>query len=1033
MAADQPVTVTAGEAAKITLSGSDPEGATLKYEVVSPPTKGTLSGTTPALTYTTERTASGSDSFKFKVNDGAKDSGVATVSLTINKVNVNEPPVAADQPVTVTAGEAAKITLSGSDPEKQPLTYTVVEPPTKGKLSGTAPALTYTTERTASGSDSFKFKVNDGAKDSGVATVSLTINKVNVNEPPAAADQPVTVTAGEAAKITLSGSDPEGATLKYEVVSPPTKGTLSGTAPALTYKTERTASGSDSFKFKVNDGAKDSGVATVSITINKVNEPPVAADQPVTVTAGEAAKITLSGSDPEKQPLTYTVVEPPTKGKLSGTAPALTYATERTASGSDSFKFKVNDGAKDSGVATVSLTINKVNEPPVAADQPVTVTAGEAAKITLSGSDPEKQPLTYTVVEPPTKGKLSGTAPALTYTTERTASGSDSFKFKVNDGAKDSGVATVSLTINKVNEPPVAADQPVTVTAGEAAKITLSGSDPEKQSLTYTVVEPADERDAERDGAGADVHDGTDGQRERQFQVQGQRWGERLRRGDGESHDQQGERAAGGGGPTGDGDRGGGGEDHVERERSGGATLTYTVVEPPTKGTLSGTAPALTYKTERTASGSDSFKFKVNDGAKDSGVATVSITINKVNEPPVAADQPVTVTAGEAAKITLSGSDPEGATLKYEVVSQPTKGTLSGTAPALTYTTERTASGSDSFKFKVNDGAKDSGVATVSITINKVNEPPVAADQPVTVTAGEAAKITLSGSDPEGATLKYEVVSPPTKGTLSGTAPALTYTTERTASGSDSFKFKVNDGAKDSGVATVSITINKVNEPPVAADQPVTVTAGEAAKITLSGSDPEGATLKYEVVSPPTKGTLSGTAPALTYTTERTASGSDSFKFKVNDMTNNSAMATVSITINNPLVSVLASADQAFKVGKYGEADTYVKKALELDPGNGVAKALQGEINAAKEREQLDIRLAGLQKRFLGEKNKPKWLQVTAPSEVAEFPKQNLNQKVLDGYLKEVNDLKQSYGKAIGKDRQDLLRKLSDTINNWNQ
>ena len=224
----------------------------------------------------------------------------------------------------------------------------------------------------------------------------------------------------------------------------------------------------------------------------------------------------------------------------------------------------------------------------------------------------------------------------------------------------------------------------------------------------------------------------------------------------------------------------------------------------------------MTYTTERTVSGSDSFKFKVNDGAKDSGVATVSITINKVNEPPVAAEQMVAVTAGEAAAITLSGKDPEGATLKYEVVSQPGKGTLSGTAPALTYKAERNVSGTDSFKFKVNDGVKDSSVAAVSITINKVNEPPAASDQALVVTAGEAVPITLSGKDPEGATLKYEVVSQPGKGTLSGTAPALTYKAERNVSGSDSFKFKVNDGVKDSGVATVSITINKVNEPPVA-------------------------------------------------------------------------------------------------------------------------------------------------------------------------------------------------------------------------
>ena len=602
---------------------------------------------------------------------------MATVSLTISKVN--EPPaVAVAQTVTVTAGQAARLTLSGSDPENQQLTYTVVDGPKVGRLSGTPPALTYTTDRNASGSDSFTFRVSDGATNSAVVTVSLTISKVN--EPPVAVPQTVTVTAGEAARLTLSGSDPENQQLTYAVVDGPKVGRLSGTPPALTYTTDRNASGSDSFTFRVSDGVTNSAVATVSLTISKVNEPPVAVAQTVTVTAGEAARLTLSGSDPEGAALKYEVVSQPSKGRLTGTAPALTYTTDRNASGSDSFTFRVSDGVTNSAVATVSVTISKVNEPPVAVAQTVTVTAGEAARLTLSGSDPEGLALKYELLSQPSKGRLSGTAPALTYTPDRNASGSDSFTFRVNDGVTNSAVATVNLTINKANEPPVAVAQAVTVTAGETARLTLRGSDPENQQLTYTVV------------------------------------------------------------------------------------------EGPKVGRLNGTPPALTYTTDRNASGSDSFTFQVSDGATNSAVATVSVTISKVNEPPVAVAQTVTVTAGEAARLTLRGSDPEGAALKYEVVSQPSKGRLSGTAPALTYATDRNASGSDSFTFRVNDGTTNSAVAAVSVTINKANEPPVAVAQTVTVTAGETATLTLSGSDPEGSALKYEVVSQPSKGRLSGTA-----------------------------------------------------------------------------------------------------------------------------------------------------------------------------------------------------------------------------------------------------------------------
>src|SRR5439155_10745343 len=66
--------------------------------------------------------------------------------------------------------------------------------------------------------------------------------------------------------------------------------------------------------------------------------------------------------------------------------------------------------------------------------------------------------------------------------------------------------------------------------------------------------------------------------------------------------------------------------------------------------------------------------------------------------------------------VTLSGSDIEGDALTFTVLSGPTRGSLSGTAPNLTYTPNPNESGTDSFTFQVNDGSLNSAVATVSIT-----------------------------------------------------------------------------------------------------------------------------------------------------------------------------------------------------------------------------------------------------------------------------------------------------------------------------
>jgi hypothetical protein len=144
------------------------------------------------------------------------------------------------------------------------------------------------------------------------------------------------------------------------------------------------------------------------------------------------------------------VVDQPQKGVLSGTGANRQYVPNRNYSGTDSFTFKVNDGTLESAVVMVTLTIQEVNDAPMALGDSVTGTEDQPVSIVLRGSDMEFSPLTFTVVAAPTKGVLSGTAPNLTYTPNANVTGDDAFTFKVNDGALDSAVATVSIRISPV-------------------------------------------------------------------------------------------------------------------------------------------------------------------------------------------------------------------------------------------------------------------------------------------------------------------------------------------------------------------------------------------------------------------------------------------------------------------------------------------------------------------------------------------------------------------------------------------------------
>jgi hypothetical protein len=109
-------------------------------------------------------------------------SGTVNYSYVISGQTSNVPPVANNQSVNTQQDIPVSISLSATDANGDSLTYTVVTAPTHGTLSGSGANRTYTPAAAYTGSDSFTFKANDGAADSNIATVSLT-----VTSPPASA------------------------------------------------------------------------------------------------------------------------------------------------------------------------------------------------------------------------------------------------------------------------------------------------------------------------------------------------------------------------------------------------------------------------------------------------------------------------------------------------------------------------------------------------------------------------------------------------------------------------------------------------------------------------------------------------------------------------------------------------------------------------------------------------------------------------------------------------------------------------------
>ena len=335
-------------------------------------------------------------------------------------------------------------------------------------------SITYTPDAGFAGTAAFGYTVCDDGTTNAVArsvvheTGTVTVNFTAPNQPPVG--DPATASTAEdtAVPITLTGSDPDGDPITFAVASAPVHGTLSGTAPALTYTPAADYFGPDSFTFTVFDGQATSVPATVTITVTEVNDPPVAGADSVTAPGGRPfgvsttsllANDTAGPSNEAAQTDSSFDAEAGanTHGTVTMSRGTITYIPDVGFSGPASFTYTVCDNGTTNaqpdprcadGIVSATVTVAP-NQQPVGVPATVAAVEDTAVSFTLDGSDDDGDPITFAVASSPTHGTLSGTAPALTYTPAADYFGPDSFTFTVFDGQATSVPATVTITVSR--------------------------------------------------------------------------------------------------------------------------------------------------------------------------------------------------------------------------------------------------------------------------------------------------------------------------------------------------------------------------------------------------------------------------------------------------------------------------------------------------------------------------------------------------------------------------------------------------------
>ncbi len=771
------------------------------------------------------------------------------------------------------------------------------------------------------------------------------------NETPVAAndafsvDEDGTLTIVASSGVLTNDTDSDGGTLSATLVNDVDHGTLTLNADgSFTYKPDEDYHGTDSFTYLATDGYANSTAATVTITVEPINDVPVAQDDSydavnsTTLTVSTADGVLDNDSDDDDDTLTASVVSDVSHGTLTlNSNGSFTYQPDSGYSGTDTFTYKANDGTADSSTATVTITVSAA---PVAAadsysvDEDKTLTVVAADGVLDNDTDADGDTLTAVIVSQPTHGAVTLKSDgSFIYAPNADFHGTDTFTYKANDGTHDSEAATVTITVNSINDVPVAGndsydievDGTLTVAADEG--LLDNDTDADDDTLTAVVITPPvhGTLTLNNDGSftyepdtgyhGTDTftykaNDGTVDSASATVTINVNAIPVVVD--DTYSVDEDGTltKDAATGVLANDTD-------------ADNDTLTVTVVDQPAHGTLNLNANgSFTYTPDADYHGTDTFTYKANDGTHDSEAATVTITVNSVNDVPVAVDDSYdievdgTLTVAADLGVLDNDTDADNDTLTAVVVTQPSHGTLTlNDDGSFTYEPDTGYYGSDTFTYRANDGTADSAVATVTIDVNAipvVENDTYSVDEDGTLTKDAATGVLANDIDADNDNLTVTVVDQPTHGTLTLNANgSFTYTPDADYHGTDTFTYKANDGTDDSEVATVTITVNSVNDAPVAEADSYSVpvngqlSVNAAHGVLANDSDADGDSFTATVVTQPTHGTLTLNADGtFSYTPDADYHGTDTFAYRINDGTTDSANATATIDVNTPANAV---------------------------------------------------------------------------------------------------------------------------------
>jgi VCBS repeat-containing protein len=745
-----------------------------------------------------------------------------------------EPPVAGDDTTTTSEGTPVTIDVlaNDTDADGDELTVQVTSQPEHGIAQPTAAgeAIVYRPDPGWCGTDSFTYAAFDGETGSLPATVTVDVTCDPTGEAPAAAaddaevDEDTAVTIDVLANDTGHGLDPASVT----VTSAPHAGTASPVdGGTIRYTPNANATGVDEFTYQVCALDGRCATAAVTVTVNPVNDIPIAVDDEATTDEDVAVDIDVLGNDTDVDgdDLSVAMVAAPAHGAADAIGGIIRYTPASDSHGTDELTYQACDPQGLCATATVIITVKGVNDLPVAGYDSYSTTAGRAVVVDAPGVlgndlDADRDELRAVVVSEPAHGTVELNADgSFMYTPAAGECGIDTFTYAAADAEAQSEPATVTIHVACANGAPVVNDDEAVTDEDVAVDIDVLANDADDDGL-----DPA----------------------------------------------------------------------------------TLAIISSPALGAATVVDDRIRFSPTADAHSVQKVAYAVCDLKGLCSTGTVTITVNPVNDAPVAQPDAVITEEGAAVRIAVLANDTDidGDTLTVEIHTEPAQGTVTvGDDRVVTYTPTAASCGLDSFTYRVSDGLATSPTVTVSIEVACINQPPAAADDVATTAEDTTVTVDVLANDTDDHAIdpaSVHIVTAPVHGTASIVeGGAIRYQPAPDWHGQDTLAYHVSDSEGLGATASVTIDVTAVNDAPVCAPLTGAGTVGTQITVTAACTDADNDAQSYQIAVAPTNGTATvDGAGRITVTSSQ--AGTMTFSYAASDGTTVSMPATVQINALSP-------------------------------------------------------------------------------------------------------------------------------------